>query len=139
MYFGLKQTDKKGGRKVKCDGDCLNCKFDDCIASTKDILVMESQEKGYYTGLGTIDELSDEQKKYLKKRDRVLAKAKADYVANKEKYRKRNREQYLKRKEDRIARAIQWQKEHADQKREYDRERKRRKRNEIKENNSKTV
>lgn len=100
---------------------------------------MESQEKGYYTGLGTIDELSDEQKKYLKKRDRVLAKAKADYAANKEKYRKRNREQYLKRKEDRIARAIQWQKEHADQKREYDRERKRRKRNEIKENNSKTV
>ena len=139
MYFGLKQTDKKGGRKVKCDGDCLNCKFNDCIASTKDILVMESQEKGYYTGLGTIDELSDEQKKYLKKRDRVLAKAKADYAANKEKYRKRNREQYLKRKEDRIARAIQWQKEHADQKREYDRLRKRRKQNEIKENNSKTV
>jgi hypothetical protein len=129
----------KGGRKVKCNGDCENCVYDDCIASTKEILAMESYDKkGRYTGLGRYEELTTDQKYYVRNREKYIARAKKYYADNKEKRREYNRLYYQKHKKEFVARAIQWQKDNVEVKREYDKERKR-KIYEAKKNGTKTV
>ena len=138
MYFGLKQTDRKGGRKVKCNGDCENCVYDDCIASTKEILEMDSKDKGYYTGLGRYEELTTDQKYYVRNREKYIARANKYYADNKEKKKEYNRKYYQKHKEEMIARALSWQKENWFKEKERQREKARKKRETIK-NGTKTV
>jgi hypothetical protein len=134
----LKVLDKKGGRKVKCNGDCENCVYDDCIASTKEILEMDSKDKGHYTGLGNYDELSTDQKYYVRNREKYIARAKKYYADNKEKKKEYNRKYYQKHKEEMIARALSWQKENWFKEKERQREKARKKRETIK-NGTKTV
>lgn len=123
---------------MKCNGDCENCVYDDCIASTKEILEMDSKDKGYYTGLGRYEELTTDQKYYVRNREKYIARANKYYADNKEKKKEYNRKYYQKHKEEFVARAIQWQKENVEVKREYDKERKR-KVYEAKKNGTKTV
>lgn len=122
-----------------CNGDCLNCKFDDCIASQSECLKFSKEEKNdYYTDLGCMNELTKDQLKYLKNREKYIARAKKYYADNKEKKKEYNRKYYQKHKEEMIARALSWQKENWFKEKERQREKARKKRETIK-NGTKTV
>ena len=123
---------------MKCNGDCENCVYDDCIASTKEILEMDSKDKGYYTGLGRYEELTTDQKYYVRNREKYIARANKYYADNKEKKKEYNRKYYQKHKEEMIARALSWQKENWFKEKERQREKARKKRETIK-NGTKTV
>ena len=123
-----------------CNGDCLNCKFDDCIASQSDCLKFSKEEKNdYYTDLGFKDELTKDQLKYLKNREKYIAKAKKYYQEHKEERKKYSKKYYQLNKEKMIERAMQWQKENWFKEKERQREKTRRKYDEIKKSRVETV
>ncbi len=66
---------------AKCDKDCLNCIYDDCII-TSDNEKRRKYDKAYYE----------------RNRDARIAYSKAYQKAHPEKVREQNRKQYLKRK-----------------------------------------
>ena len=124
---------------MKCDGNCLECKFDDCIATTKECLEMSRNEKDYYTSLGCADELTPNQVKYLKNREKYIERAKKYYAENKEKRKAYASQYYQNNKQKLIERAMQWQKENWFKEQERQREKTRRKYNEIKKSRVETV
>lgn len=95
---------------MKCNNDCFNCIYDDCIqpdVTDEDIQEAESRDSGIK--LERLPETKKEKKKRIRKYD--PAKRREQYLRNKAKYPYdpvKKHEQYLKYKQRRIIDA-QWQ------------------------------
>lgn len=92
----------------KCDGDCFNCKFDDCILDYDEVPLDENLDD-YILDPDEVRKREKSRRKYRENRDHIRALWDKYYYSHKEKIKEYKHKYYLKHKDRIIKQQVNYQ------------------------------